>query len=74
MPRIYTSTNDPVDYCRKCFPDENAAKFLFESLGDGPDGRGNCFDYDADHPDYAGEDYHCESCRKLLKGTDNYTK
>jgi hypothetical protein len=71
MPRIYTSRNDPVNFCRKCFPEEKKASEMYENLGDGPDGRGNCFAYDAAHPDYSGEEYKCAKCRKLLDDSDN---
>lgn len=71
MPRIYTSTNDPRDYCRRCFPTEAGAKMRWGNVGDGPDGRGNCFDYDSEHPDYEGEGYTCSRCRKELREEDN---
>lgn len=71
MPRIYTSTSDPIDFCRDCFPGEPEAVELFGSVGDGPDGRGNCFDYNADHPPYQGEGYDCERCRKPLTARDD---
>ena len=72
MPRIRASDNDPLDFCLKCFPEEKHAEEDFGSVGDGPDGRGNCYFYDDDHPDYGGEDYHCRSCNKLLNSRDNY--
>jgi hypothetical protein len=73
MPRIYSSCSDPIDFCRDCFPDEDEAERLYglEAAGEGPDGRGDCFGYDAEHPDYAGEDYHCETCRERLTEADN---
>jgi hypothetical protein len=65
--RIYTSDSNPVDYCRRCFPkNEEAAFRLHGHDGDGPDGRGNCFAYDTDHPDYTDEGYECEKCGKTL--------
>ncbi len=72
MPRIYTSCNDPLDFCMKCFPSEAKALERYGNVGDGPDGRGNCFDWDADHPDYEFSGYKCKSCRKLLTEADNY--
>lgn len=72
MSRVYTSTNDPMDFCRKCFPAEEAAKKMYGDLGDGPDGRGNCFGWDAEHPDYQGEDYRCVICGTRLRSRDNY--
>lgn len=72
MPRIYTSTSDPEDFCLRHFPPTEARAFeRFGHLGDGPDGRGNCFGYDAEHPDYGNEAYRCRTCRKLLTSEDN---
>ena len=73
MPRIYTSANDPIDFCQRHFPKTEAeAEARYGNLGDGPDGRGNCFAYDAEHPNYGGEDYRCHDCRKELTEKDNY--
>lgn len=73
MPRIYTSISDPIDFCKKCFPKNEARAFLvYGNLGDGPDNRENCFAYDAEHPDYENEDYTCEGCGKLLTEEDNH--
>jgi len=70
--RIYTSTSDPIDFCKRCFPKNIPSAFKhYGNMGDGPDGRGNCFDYESDHPAYEGEDYHCEKCRKLLTSRDD---
>lgn len=71
MPRIYDSTSDPLDFCERCFPSETYAIKKYGNLGDGPDGRGNCFAYEADHPDYEGENYRCEKCHALLTNMDN---
>lgn len=71
MPRVYTSTSDPIDFCRKHMPSEAAALVQFGNKGDGPDGRGNCFGHDAEHPDYDGEDYTCHKCRCPLTQYDN---
>jgi hypothetical protein len=70
MPRIYTSDNDPLDFCRRDFPDEQRARALFANRGDGPDGRGNCFDYDTEHPSYSADDYTCETCGASLTERD----
>lgn len=71
--RIYTSANDPLDFCSKCFPlSEDKARELYANLGDGPDGRGNCFGYAEEHPDYDGENYHCCSCGKRLTALDSF--
>lgn len=71
MPRIYDSANDPHDFCQKHYPTETTAISHFGNVGDGPDGRGNCFGYEAEHPGYEGEDYRCELCRNILKRSDN---
>ena len=71
MPRIYTSASDPLDFCRPHFPSEATAMKRYGHVGDGPDGRGNCFGYDAEHPDYEGEGYHCRTCKKVLTEQDN---
>lgn len=72
MPRIYASNNDPVDFCRDCFPSEDEAIEEYGGKGDGPDGRGNCFGWDAEHPPYGDEDYRCEQCGSVLTDDDNY--
>ena len=73
MPRIYTSANDPIDFCMRCFPkNENNARELYAGTGEGPDGRGDCFDHDADHPPYENEDYKCCKCKKPLVEKDNW--
>jgi hypothetical protein len=72
--RIYTSQNDPLDFCNRCADhlDETEARVRFAYLGDGPDGRGDCFAYDAEHPDYMDDDYQCEDCGSYLTDADNY--
>lgn len=71
MPRIYTSANDPIDFCKKHFPSEADAEEKYGNVGDGPDGRGNCFAHDAEHPDYGGNGYRCAECRRELTDRDN---
>lgn len=71
MPRIYDSASNPHDFCRAHFPTEVEARCSFFDVGDGPDDRGNCFGYEAEHPDYDGEDYQCCVCRKTLDRRDN---
>jgi len=74
MPRIYDSTSGPIDYCITHFPKtEDIAFRLHGHKGDGPDGRGNCFAYDAEHPDYEDDPsmYKCHACRKVLKDKDS---
>lgn len=72
MPRIYSRCSDPYDYCRECFPKtEVLARKLHGHDGDGPDGRGDCFGYDEDHPPYDEADYRCHKCGKPLTGEDD---
>ena len=73
MPRLFTSTSEPVDFCSRHFPGERLAEDRFGNLGDGPDGRGNCFAYDADHPPYEDQypEYRCATCRAKLGEKDN---
>jgi len=75
MPRIYTSQSDPLDFCIDDFPKTEADAFgWYGYLGDGPDGRGNCFSWDDDHPDYDEDEmYHCHICKKrLVQDVDAY--
>jgi len=70
--RIYTSDNDPLDFCQDCYPESEESAFdEFGNLGDGPDGRGNCFGYDCEHPSYDCDEYHCHKCGRLLEICDN---
>lgn len=74
MPRICDSSDEPHDFCKRCFPSEVTAMRRFDStekFGEGPDGRGNCFAYDPAHPDYDDTDYECETCGKALSNRDN---
>lgn len=41
--------------------------------GSGPDNRGNCFDYDSDHPPYDESDYVCVRCGRTLTGNDDFS-
>lgn len=75
MPRIYDSASNPLDFCQKHFPKtEEIARKKYGNVGDGPDGRGNCFGYDDDHPPYADTDYKCEVCKKALMDEDDYPR
>ena len=75
MPRIYDSASNPVDYCRRCFPKtEKVAQALHgieSGAGEGPDERGDCFDFNADHPDYDSWQYACDECGKRLNRADD---
>jgi len=71
MPRIYDSASDAHDFCKFCIPKEAKAIELFGNVGDGPDGRGNCFEYEALHPEYGQDDRDlCETCNKELTERD----
>lgn len=73
MPRVFSSNNDPLDFCQECFPTEDEAYLQFGDMGGGPDGRGNCFAYDAEHPTYDGEGYCCFECSQPLDESDDFT-
>ena len=63
--RIYDSQSNPHDFCKRCFPSERDAYEIFADSGDAPDGRGNCFEYDAEAPwfyDEPDHGYDCENC------------
>ena len=68
MPRIRTSTSDPIDFCHECYPSEEEAERLYGDVGDGPDNRGNCFSYDDEcRPSYEEVgDYECDTCGVTL--------
>lgn len=70
--RIYTSASDPLDFCLRHAPTEEAAEKRYGNVGDGPDGRGNCFAYDAEHPAYSDldDDYRCVQCKRVLTDAD----
>jgi hypothetical protein len=70
--RIYTSASDPLDFCRRCAVSEATAEKRYGNVGDGPDGRGNCFGYDCPHPDYSDDPdhYRCHTCRRRLNDND----
>ena len=74
MPRVYDSASNPLDFCRRHFPTENEAETEYGNVtkyGEGPDDRGNCFGWDAEHPDYSDGDYTCTLCHKRLASKDN---
>lgn len=74
MPRIYDSASNPLDFCRACYPPEPDAERRYGQVartGTGPDNRGNCYGYDAEHPPYEGEDYTCHKCGDALGEEDN---
>jgi len=73
--RIYTSESNPLDFCNRCFPKTEVIAFeKYGNLGDGPDDRGNCFEYDADAPWFYSDHDHgycCETCGKKLTETNS---
>ena len=75
MPRINDSGNDPRDFCKRCFPkSEEIAEVVFGNTiitGVGPDNRGNCFGYEAEHPPYEDTGYECEVCHICLTEEDD---
>ena len=74
MPRIFDSANNPLDFCKDDFPSFTEALATYgegAGIGNGPDGRGNCFEHDADHPGYDDNDYTCETCHRPLTGEDD---
>jgi hypothetical protein len=76
MPRVYAGNNDPIDYCQQHFPDQAAAQQLHgvQLTGEGPDGRGDCFEHDAAHPDYEGLGYSCATCGVELTADDDLSQ
>jgi len=72
MPRITTKSADALDFCNAHMPSVYDAEVRFRYRGQpGPDGRGNCFEYDPEHPDYGQDEYHCHRCGTLLNSSDN---
>jgi len=72
MPRVYDSANEPIDYCRYCFPSERVAEELhkFPVLPTANDGRGCCFSVGCEHPPYDEWDYECAKCGDALGESD----
>lgn len=73
MPRLTDSNSGPVDFCRDCFPCEGdaAERYQFAVNPNANDGRGDCFEYECDHPDYECDDYTCHLCGCELTRRDN---
>ena len=84
--RIQNSEAGQVDYCRRCIPTEAEARKEHGQGPDGPDGRGNCYDYDVENPwffdglndegnDYIADDgYDCNKCGERLTQNDVHPK
>lgn len=80
--RIYDSESNPHDLCWHCIPPESEARKQYKPGPHGPDGRGNCYEYDAPHPWffdgqnhdgddwYADDGYVCEKCGDTLTQAD----
>lgn len=69
--RIRDSQNNPLDFCRFCRPSEwKATQEHSDPTKGGPDGRGDCFVYDDQHPDYESDEYRCEVCKWPLTKED----
>lgn len=72
MPRVCDSGNEPHDFCRHCMPNESKAAEEFDNPNtQGPDGRGNCYEYEPEHPPYRYCDYNCERCGRKLNSKDD---
>jgi hypothetical protein len=75
MPRLCKSNSEPLDFCQGHFPSLEVARSVYGDVaehGEGPDDRGNCFEYDCDHPAYAETDYVCFECGKKLEDKDDW--
>lgn len=69
--RVRTSSNEPLDFCRFCRPSEaRAVREYSDPAKAGPDGRGDCFAFDDDHPEYEGADVRCVTCGWELTNED----
>lgn len=62
MPRIYTAENYAVDFCLKCFPNEETARSIY----DYKEGAESWFVYGGEHHNYDDCDYVCEKCGCVL--------
>lgn len=69
MPRlsVYHATgrncgwNEPIDYCRRCYPRPTFARATW----------GDDVDVDVEHPAYSDDAYDCETCGNTLTDRDN---
>lgn len=68
--RVSASNADRFDFCRIHRISEATAVKRYGNVGDGPDGRGNCFDYDEEHPDYETGGIVCAVCGRELTDAD----
>lgn len=80
--RIRDTESNAIDLCRSCIPTEAEARKEYGQGSDGPDGRGNCYEYDADSPWFfdgindegdehiANDGYDCAVCNDRLTQND----
>jgi hypothetical protein len=63
----FSGENDYLDYCRQCYAeaDEQAIADAYGLPLEAVDKIGD------EHPQYAGEDYKCQQCWKLLTARDD---
>lgn len=68
MPRIYDHENNPLDFCRSCWPrNADEAREALDLPKDWDEGN-----YECSHPPYFEcEGYSCEICDLLLTDKDN---
>ena len=85
MPRIYDKENNPLDYCRDCFPGEDVflneqgcwdnkndmEKCRFCNLAYGESDRCCHYGYNCDHPSYEDTEYECAECDCELTSEDD---
>lgn len=64
--RVVTSKNIPLDFCRYCSPSEYLAVREFNDPGI----EDNYFEFDAQHPDYDGNNFNCKICGWKLTEDD----
>lgn len=69
MPRITASNNDSYDFCRQCYR-KRKDKTMYQEMGDGPYGRGNCYEVNSEHPHYESNGYRCDGCYARLTEYD----
>jgi len=83
MPRIYDKYNNPLDFCKECFPDEVEFLSFAECLNDDDEqlcetcdlnisGEDGChYGYHEEHPPYSDTEYKCEECGEELTDNDD---
>lgn len=61
----WSAENDYYDFCRRCYSRMEPSAFA-TSNGVSLD----AVEMNVEHPQYAGEEYHCHTCRKELTEED----